>query len=118
MAGAPLKIETNTRSQSVRLFSILVGVVILYYWLGIAGATVGLLLIFMLYELLIPPPRYRKFGLGQIQEAVDNKFGKFGKTYPEETPSTERRPPQARRNDPCPCGSGLKFKRCCGRVQE
>lgn len=20
-----------------------------------------------------------------------------------------------RRNDPCPCGSGLKFKRCCGR---
>ena len=19
------------------------------------------------------------------------------------------------RNDPCPCGSGLKFKRCCGR---
>jgi hypothetical protein len=22
---------------------------------------------------------------------------------------------QARRNDPCPCGSGLKFKRCCAR---
>ena len=20
------------------------------------------------------------------------------------------------RNDPCPCGSGLKFKRCCGRT--
>ncbi|MGA2948731.1 MAG: SEC-C metal-binding domain-containing protein [Candidatus Sulfotelmatobacter sp.] len=20
------------------------------------------------------------------------------------------------RNDPCPCGSGKKFKRCCGRV--
>jgi SEC-C motif len=19
------------------------------------------------------------------------------------------------RNDPCPCGSGLKYKRCCGR---
>ena len=24
-------------------------------------------------------------------------------------------PPVARRNDPCPCGSGRKFKRCCGR---
>jgi len=20
-----------------------------------------------------------------------------------------------RRNDPCPCGSGVKFKKCCGR---
>jgi SEC-C motif-containing protein len=25
------------------------------------------------------------------------------------------RAPKAGRNDPCPCGSGLKFKRCCGR---
>lgn len=24
--------------------------------------------------------------------------------------------PTAGRNDPCPCGSGLKFKKCCGRV--
>jgi len=24
-------------------------------------------------------------------------------------------PRQVRRNDPCPCGSGLKFKRCCAR---
>lgn len=22
-----------------------------------------------------------------------------------------------KRNDPCPCGSGSKFKRCCGRGQ-
>jgi uncharacterized protein YecA (UPF0149 family) len=29
----------------------------------------------------------------------------------------EARPSGARagRNDPCPCGSGKKFKRCCGR---
>jgi uncharacterized protein YecA (UPF0149 family) len=26
-----------------------------------------------------------------------------------------RRPPTPGRNDPCPCGSGLKYKRCCGR---
>lgn len=23
--------------------------------------------------------------------------------------------PDAGRNDPCPCGSGTKFKKCCGR---
>ncbi|NVL67770.1 SEC-C metal-binding domain-containing protein, partial [Escherichia coli] len=22
---------------------------------------------------------------------------------------------RARPNEPCPCGSGIKFKRCCGR---
>lgn len=22
--------------------------------------------------------------------------------------------PEVGRNEPCPCGSGLKFKRCCG----
>jgi len=25
------------------------------------------------------------------------------------------RPSQAGRNDPCPCGSGKKYKRCCGK---
>lgn len=24
-----------------------------------------------------------------------------------------RRPPRVGRNDPCPCGSGMKFKYCC-----
>ncbi len=24
-------------------------------------------------------------------------------------------PPKVGRNDPCPCGSGQKFKRCCGK---
>ncbi|MFC4354325.1 SEC-C metal-binding domain-containing protein [Chryseomicrobium palamuruense] len=23
-------------------------------------------------------------------------------------------PTKARRNDPCPCGSGKKYKKCCG----
>jgi len=31
-------------------------------------------------------------------------------------PETVRRvDPKVGRNDPCPCGSGLKYKRCCGR---
>ena len=38
---------------------------------------------------------------------------------PKENASPDRRPAESprsvRRNDRCPCGSGLKFKRCCGR---
>jgi hypothetical protein len=35
-------------------------------------------------------------------------------------PAPERRPSSARprRNKPCPCGSGLKFKKCCGLQAE
>ncbi|MDR1701752.1 MAG: preprotein translocase subunit SecA [Sporomusaceae bacterium] len=39
----------------------------------------------------------------------------------EEAPTRERRKPltsktAAKRNEPCPCGSGKKYKHCCGRV--
>jgi len=27
----------------------------------------------------------------------------------------ERKPPKVGRNEPCPCGSGKKFKKCCLR---
>jgi uncharacterized protein YecA (UPF0149 family) len=31
-------------------------------------------------------------------------------------PQTVRRDqPKVGRNDPCPCGSGLKYKKCCGK---
>ena len=31
-------------------------------------------------------------------------------------PATVRRvEPKVGRNDPCPCGSGKKFKQCCGQ---
>jgi len=29
------------------------------------------------------------------------------------TRQMERHPPRVGRNDPCPCGSGKKFKKCC-----
>ena len=31
------------------------------------------------------------------------------------TPPVRRGTPAIGRNDPCPCGSGKKFKKCCGR---
>jgi uncharacterized protein YecA (UPF0149 family) len=33
----------------------------------------------------------------------------------QEEAELQRRLAHARRNDPCPCGSGLKFKHCHGR---
>ena len=30
-------------------------------------------------------------------------------------PKPYRAPPRIGRNDPCPCGSGKKYKKCCGR---
>ena len=29
---------------------------------------------------------------------------------------TVEAPPKVGRNDPCPCGSGLKYKKCCGKI--
>lgn len=29
-----------------------------------------------------------------------------------------RSEPKIGRNDPCPCGSGKKYKKCCGAVKE
>ena len=37
----------------------------------------------------------------------DGMFGKV-ETY-------RREDPKIGRNDPCPCGSGKKYKKCCGR---
>ncbi|MDP2828955.1 MAG: UPF0149 family protein [Sulfuricellaceae bacterium] len=33
------------------------------------------------------------------------------------TPTIRRESPKVGRNDPCPCGSGKKFKQCCGHHQ-
>ncbi|MBQ8412376.1 MAG: SEC-C domain-containing protein, partial [Lachnospiraceae bacterium] len=32
----------------------------------------------------------------------------------EKSSKTVIKPPKVGRNDPCPCGSGKKFKKCCG----
>ncbi len=63
------------------------------------------------------------------QELVHNDFSSLGGSVPVGPPEEPRplpeAPPQPRpvrhvgpkvgRNDPCPCGSGKKYKKCCGR---
>jgi preprotein translocase subunit SecA len=46
------------------------------------------------------------------QEAAMRKQGEGGKLEP-----IRRGKPKVGRNDPCPCGSGKKYKQCCGKTR-
>jgi preprotein translocase subunit SecA len=38
-----------------------------------------------------------------------------GQLPQEHIPTYKREEPKVGRNDPCPCGSGKKYKKCCGK---
>ena len=38
-----------------------------------------------------------------------------GRLFPGKIETFRRAAPKVGRNDPCPCGSGKKFKKCCGK---
>jgi hypothetical protein len=46
---------------------------------------------------------------------ADSSFCKPVKTAPAAAASSFCNPPATPRNAPCPCGSGVKYKRCCGK---
>jgi len=39
-----------------------------------------------------------------------------GRLFPDKIETFRRETPKVGRNDPCPCGSGKKFKKCCGKA--
>jgi hypothetical protein len=104
---------TRSRRLSRKIWVplLVAAVAIGYFRFGIFSVGIGLAA-FILYEMLNPPSRYRRFGPGQIEEAADNRYGFFGKSYREDEPDRDSSL-HIGRNDPCPCGSGIKFKRCC-----
>jgi preprotein translocase subunit SecA len=57
-----------------------------------------------------PLPRREHLGL-----ARDEQVNKNGDELELVIPATRREAPKVGRNDPCPCGSGKKYKNCCGR---
>ena len=57
-----------------------------------------------------PLPRREHLGLARDHQADNN-----GAELELVIPSARRDAPKVGRNDPCPCGSGKKFKNCCGR---
>ncbi|MBE7415698.1 MAG: preprotein translocase subunit SecA [Deltaproteobacteria bacterium] len=56
-----------------------------------------------------PPPQPR-----QKQQRVKYSRGDEAESGPEKEQPVVRAGEKVGRNDPCPCGSGLKYKRCCG----
>jgi SEC-C motif len=100
------------RSRKFRLLLLLIAIVAGYRLLGVT-VVVGIVA-FMLYELFLPPPIYRKFP-DHMKQAMENAVGIFGRSHAQYEPDPASS--VAGRNDPCPCGSGHKYKRCCGRTQ-
>jgi len=49
----------------------------------------------------------------QVAKPVSTSGGSDGTA--EASKTVVRKSPKVGRNDPCPCGSGLKYKKCCGR---
>jgi preprotein translocase subunit SecA len=58
-----------------------------------------------------PLPRRENLGL-----ARNDRGDKNGDELELVIPTARREAPKVGRNDPCPCGSGKKYKNCCGRL--
>jgi uncharacterized protein YecA (UPF0149 family) len=63
----------------------------------------------------VESPEQRAYAEGLAFVEADAKAAKIAAAMQKSgvTPGTPA-PPKAPRNAPCPCGSGLKYKRCCG----
>ncbi len=48
----------------------------------------------------------------EFENLMQNKFMR-PTLIPPTSKQMARKPPKVGRNEPCPCGSGLKFKKCC-----
>jgi len=55
-----------------------------------------------------------------VDQTINQVFmetDKASKPKAKGVPQSKRGTPKVGRNDPCSCGSGKKYKKCCGRVQ-
>jgi uncharacterized protein len=57
--------------------------------------------------------RFSAVARERLPEAVQDVYDYLDAQRPKAVP-VRRDAPKVGRNDPCPCGSGKKFKRCCG----
>ena len=59
-------------------------------------------------------PNIRAILCGDLEPLIGNANLEFGRARPRETPMATQAARRVGRNDPCPCSSGKKYKRCCG----
>ena len=60
----------------------------------------------LIEEASVPDSERAATMLAQLEADMDGNSGK---------PQEKKLSVKVGRNDPCPCGSGKKFKKCCGR---
>jgi preprotein translocase subunit SecA len=62
-------------------------------------------------------PQAQKFEPAPSQEEVSSARQQPSQQQPRghEKPAAYNAQPRVGRNDPCPCGSGKKYKKCCGQ---
>ena len=53
---------------------------------------------------------------GNTPDELSSQKSNFGMRDLKQNPSVVRTTPKVGRNDLCPCGSGLKYKKCCGKM--
>jgi hypothetical protein len=75
----------------------------------------GAFVVFLGYTLWNPPKAYRRHGWDQARQSVNASFGISSGPYFWQSDG-RRRGVKVGRNELCPCGSGRKYKRCCGRA--
>ncbi|UCG17833.1 MAG: SEC-C domain-containing protein [Phycisphaerales bacterium] len=56
-------------------------------------------------------------GAGFAGAAADQAAAMKAQGVEQKVETIRRSEPKVRRNDPCPCGSGKKYKQCCGRAR-
>ena len=69
-------------------------------------------------EPVFEEPKQEKREMTTNQEDIDSYFPSDDENKPQRpapTVTIHRQQPKVGRNDPCPCGSGKKFKNCCGK---
>jgi uncharacterized protein len=59
-------------------------------------------------------PNIRAILCGDMEPLIGNANLEFGRARTRGTPMAVQAARRVGRNDPCPCGSGKKYKRCCG----
>lgn len=62
-----------------------------------------------------PMDYFREIGKDTVARPEEEKFSK---THPSQIPKTTRQGKKVGRNDPCPCGSGKKYKKCCLKTEQ
>ena len=62
--------------------------------------------------------RYHHGGDGEAPPGAGEEGGQAAprRTPPPKVETVRRTAPKVQRNDPCPCGSGKKYKKCCGKL--